>query len=419
MIRKGFGETISRRLAMLALTASFIQGCGAPDNSDRAETEAAERPVLGSLPDPEAERAPPLPHSSLTPAERRSNTAWQEHRLAMFGELFDRFPDGGRWLDVIEAYILAGEATTDFPAVAYLINKPADRGRCSGTLVSCNAVLTAAHCFKQDGLFNTQAANYEVYFQHGGLIGVTSVHRYCDGKPDCSSDLHDLAIAILDRRPRIVAYGIASAVEWAGQPSVIAGFGVSSTASDRGLKRWGPVTPEACTDRNSCFEITGSHSNCTADSGGPLLTRVDNSLKLLGVAKKGGAACDQVKGKYVSMIHSDYSAWAKSVIQSNSCASAPFQLATAVKPPSVMIDSQPKTFELPSGTAVVQANLNFELGFGNDFDLVGPPGASCRRSAETVSCELAGPYSASATLQVQRLDELADPAFYQLIVVTQ
>ena len=405
--------------AILVIVVGVAAGCGEPDGPENIE--AAGAPADEQTPFREIE----FPASELglvglpaTPGEQAANRSWQENRLANFRDSLRELPDGAARADRATPTILKGFATAGYSAVGYVINKQHDVGRCTGTLVSCNAVLTADHCFKEGDVPVTDATRFQVFFQHAGLVNVRSMHRICDDIDDCDPDLDDLAIAILEETPRIAPYQLVEPGDWAtGNSAVIVGFGVSGTESDRGLKRVGSVSPLDCMDADNCFELVEDHSNCTADSGGPLLIPDGNTHKVLGVAVFGGF-CDQVQGRYLSMLHEAYAEWADSTIEEGACSSSVLQSATAL-PGSIRVEDDLMNVAIQSGSGNLQANLNFERGYGNKLKLAVPADASCDASGEAVSCNLPGPYGGNEAIVVQRKDDEPGKAFYQLTVVPQ
>lgn len=407
------------RIASLLAVAGWLTACGEPGRSDTPESADSTAQVETAFRDVEM---PPSEFSSVhlphTPEERAANRSWQQNRLANYQDMLRELDGGRHRADRIEPSILKGHATSDYDAVGYVINTQHDRGICTGTLISCNALLTANHCFEQEGIPDDNADHFRAFFQHAGLVGIERMHRFCNDADDCDPDVKDLAIAILDRTPRIAPYPLAQENDWTnGDPAFIVGFGVSGTGSDRGLKRVGAVSPLDCPDPDNCFELVEAHSNCTADSGGPLLVQNGIAYKVLGVAKSGGV-CDEAKGRYLSMLHDDYAQWAKSIVEQNACTSGVLQSVSAL-PGSLQVEDELVNVAIQSGAQNIQANLNFELGYGNELTLAAPSDATCEAIGEAVSCKLPGPYAGDENILVEREDSLSGKAFYQLTIVPQ
>jgi V8-like Glu-specific endopeptidase len=70
--------------------------------------------------------------------------------------------------------IVNGIDTVSYPAVGALIHRqPAENATevCTGTLVGCNKLLTAAHCVSKD----LNVTNYSVFFQTEGIFKVRRI----------------------------------------------------------------------------------------------------------------------------------------------------------------------------------------------------------------------------------------------------
>jgi len=124
---------------------------------------------------------------------------------------------------------------------------------CTATLVGSHSVLTAAHCVAPDRVGD----HYRVYFQHAGVLPVSSVQypRELYRHPTA-----DVAIVHLrDEVAGITPIPINTAAEiLTGTSGLLVGFGpTASTAGDAGLKRIGLTTTAAC----DC--PAGSTDSCT------------------------------------------------------------------------------------------------------------------------------------------------------------
>jgi hypothetical protein len=201
--------------------------------------------------------------------------------------------------------IVNGVDSHDYPTVGALLygvaNAPitADTASlgCSGTLIGCRTLLTAAHCVS-----GVAPQEIWVYLQHAGLFTVESIARH----PDYRFPAADVAVLrlgapvtgidptpvnLVDPFPFIPAGGI------------IAGFGRSGGgAADYGIKRVGAVETAAClsglsNDPDSelvCWDFlepigpAGEDSNtCNGDSGGPLFLDLGGGAAVAGVTSGG------------------------------------------------------------------------------------------------------------------------------------
>jgi hypothetical protein len=170
---------------------------------------------------------------------------------------------------------------------------------CTGTLVACDKVLTAAHCISE----HEDPAGYHVYFPH---TGVFSVARISWLKSEYKFPYADLAILHV----ATPVEGIQPiAINLTGSPgensnALIVGYGRSGgTNSDYGIKREGSVKFSSCKGafadkRLLCWNFDAeinqahSHSNtCNADSGGGVFMLEKSgqrtAMRLVGVVSGG------------------------------------------------------------------------------------------------------------------------------------
>ncbi|MCW5890477.1 MAG: trypsin-like serine protease [bacterium] len=175
------------------------------------------------------------------------------------------------------------------PATAYT--------SCSGTLIGCRTLLTAAHCVCPGLGASCQGASAPdpttklVFFQHLGFVGIESISVH----PAYSFPVADIAVVRLAAPvDGIAPTPLATGAPAVGTPGTIVGFGRSGGSfDDYGLKRVGDVITAACApgisnETSVCWTFTGPGANtCHGDSGGPLFVAEAGDLAVAGVTSGG------------------------------------------------------------------------------------------------------------------------------------
>jgi secreted trypsin-like serine protease len=175
------------------------------------------------------------------------------------------------------------------PVVAVLKNLPDSKtGLCSGTMLSPNKVLTAAHCLEG-------AASIDILFNVAGdkFVYVTAsswdIHPEFTGFSggDIRNDIGIVHSPVSLPVPNLPI--LTSRAPEAGDKASIFGYGATSGgASIDGKLRAGAMTLSGV-DSNSIFAYyDASLSNvCSGDSGGPLLFQVGNQQSIIGTTSYG------------------------------------------------------------------------------------------------------------------------------------
>ena len=202
--------------------------------------------------------------------------------------------------------IVNGASTQFETSVAALVEAGTGLSLCTGTLIGCETVLTAAHCVcfgngascQNNGPDLEDPSNINVFFQHAGLFGVDSIEVPGNYEFGFASD-----VAIL-KLSRPVTGIEPSAINTQarlsnGTEGTIVGFGLTrGDRNDDGFKRVGKVETSACVgvpaNQHVCWSFTdpvgaiGTDSNtCSGDSGGPLFATVGGNRVVAGVTSGG------------------------------------------------------------------------------------------------------------------------------------
>ena len=180
---------------------------------------------------------------------------------------------------------------------------------CSGSLISCDLVLTAAHCLKYR---NAPGNRFWIYLQHAGILKMsnTKIELFCDSQ--ACEGLHDLVFDLGILRLDSPAWDIRlnepskrSYMESRKKANFV-GFGVrTARISNYNLKRQTSIHLSRCNtsvsnDHSFCSNLSDSSSApCHKDSGGPLYTvSGSGSYSLLGIATKTGRGCRDGQAVY-------------------------------------------------------------------------------------------------------------------------
>jgi V8-like Glu-specific endopeptidase len=201
--------------------------------------------------------------------------------------------------------LVGGEVTTGDPGVVAM-RTSTNRVFCTGTLVSPQVVLSAAHCLAEAGgdpavsaFFGNDAAG------SGTSIGVTMARTH----PGWTGDLaggHDLSVSLLatPQDPALVVpMNRADLAAFVGAPYRVVGFGIHDrdTRELDGKKRVGAMQIDGLTgDYLEAGDVDADQATsiCQGDSGGPGFITVDGVEVLAGILHPDAAApsphCTQV-----------------------------------------------------------------------------------------------------------------------------
>ncbi len=170
---------------------------------------------------------------------------------------------------------------------------------CTGTVVTEELVLTAAHCLVK----NPPAGSVRVYFGNNMFSSALStvatdygVHpAFCGDTTVCKEDIHDYAWIRLRERVTGISFPRVMGLqdEWdqamyPGSEVTLVGYGLDEVQRI-GRKRAVTTTISAFSDSSLEFRAGGEgKDSCQGDSGGPAFVRLDNNEYVLaGVLSRG------------------------------------------------------------------------------------------------------------------------------------
>ena len=307
--------------------------------------------------------------------------------------------------------------------MAFFVDQTADGETffCSGTVVSPNVVLTAAHCVTDESTgapldpAGFAVVTGSVNWTDVATRSVSGVSRVIvDPAYNPTTHLSDAALVVLSSPTTAPSVGLASSanlgLETAGTGAVISGWGEtfqgSGVAADL---QWAETVVQSsayCGQFDSAYDAAfqicavdfpfDDTATCNGDSGGPLLAvGPDDQAVQIGITDFGPADCDTVSADYFTAVE-PLATWARAQIEA---AAPPPPVAVAPPPAS----SPPPTATTPTTTpattpppesaaklprmtlteARVDARRTLVGAFGKSFDPRYPYRASCRRESPT------------------------------------
>lgn len=337
--------------------------------------------------------------------------------------------------------IVTGTSTSGFPAAVAILDggdPTTARTLCTGALVGCRTVLTAAHCLCGQETPARQCAGTlrprTVFLQHAGFVAVDSAVVH----PEYEWPVADLAVLRLAERvqgvPPVPLVGEAPA---AGSLGTVVGFGRSGGGlDDYGLKRVGGVVLGPCTLEGLpdtlrtgaalCFDYPGppAANTCNGDSGGPLFVDAGTDVALAGVTS-GGTREDCLAGdRSWNTSVAFHRRWiaehvGDSADETRACGPGPQAgrsgttvLGIAGELPATM-PGVTHALEVPAGTTRLVVTMNAEETADRaDFDLLLAPGreptpdsATCggRQPSQYAACTVTSPAAGLWYVRVLRL----------------
>lgn len=304
--------------------------------------------------------------------------------------------------------IVNGFATDQYPAVAMIAfySSPAQDeliGLCSGSLVGCRTVITAAHCVCPDNADTYASCQAQgivpsgqiaVFLPHVGILEVESVSVHPNYEFGSGYDATVLRLG--EPAAGVPPLQFARVKPAAGTLGRVVGYGTTRSGlravDDTGIKREGPIVFGPCpqdvpSDLNVCWNFTGMGSNtCSGDSGGAVLVTEDGTERLAGVVSGGSSIDCQAPDESFATAIAGVSGWIEATAADDvgaACASEGLlgDGTTFTRTYSVTLNSGSPQFEqqleLTSDTLELRATFNGQTGNAggflnrdNDFDLL-------------------------------------------------
>ena len=185
-------------------------------------------------------------------------------------------------------------------------------GSCSGTVLTQNVVLTAAHCFADN--FGDLEANFARVTTGSGSVTSTQLVVHPNYLPFLDPlEENDVALFITDETINTQVMTLHNTNDLVkGETVATAGFGLTETGATAGLRAGFMFVRESTTESIESRYFPGTGANtCNGDSGGPLVVKRGSQWYLAGVVSNGDNFTCGRNNKQ------DISRWANVTSQSN------------------------------------------------------------------------------------------------------
>lgn len=312
--------------------------------------------------------------------------------------------------------IVGGTPSTAHPSTGALLvgtDPGAAVSWCSGVLIGCRTVLTAAHCVCEGaaadclGPRSPSGRGRLVFLPHAGFFHIASITVHPEYRfPHADLAMLRLATSVTGVKPA----PLGATAPPIGTPGTIVGFGrTGGPAQDLGLERVGAITVGSCgageTDETEiCWAYDGAGANsCQGDSGGPLFCDLGAGPRLVGITSGGQSdsclagdlALDTKVAAYLPWIEAE----AGSDATRTRCGGMPQVDEPGTKVLALggalgdAVLEQTYTIDVPPGTNELRVALNgIDDGLAN-FDLFVRAGASATPTRYDCRAAGAGQYA--------------------------
>ena len=323
--------------------------------------------------------------------------------------------------------IVNGLPTAAYPTTVAILSKDFGLSFCTGTLVGCRTVVTAAHCVcggdgvdcQDSGSALIDPSEIEVFVQSGGLFDVASItvpEKFVFGVRD---DVAVLELAgFVEGVPRTRLNTQVDPTETSALEGTIVGYGLTEGGlTDSGVKRYGDILTTPCLTvpndgRHLCWDFTeplgppGEDANtCLGDSGGPLFMNFGQGDVLAGITSGGDSvSCDPPDEAFdtnVWLVSSFIKKVAGSDLDAEMCGGLPdagSEDAEIWTGDGSLDGADPERdfmFEVPDDARLLRVTLNGEDGADfqpNDMDVFIQQGSPATRAEFDCSSERSGSF---------------------------